>query len=216
MVSSTTEIQDYLKSCQSAFWQAVFRAETDYLLRHITPGEEILSVGCGPAIIESALSAHGCRVTGLDVSREALDRAPDAIRTVVGRAEEMPFPADSFDAVIYVASLQFVENFAAALHGTRRVLRPRGKLLAMLLNPAAQFFQTKLLDPNSYLHHIRHMDLQAIEKAIAADFSVLSEYHLGIRGEVLFPSQDPREAALYIVRGWLKTAPGSRRPAKSP
>jgi hypothetical protein len=86
----------------------------------------------------------------------------------------------------------------------------------MLLNPASQFFQTKLLDPNSYRHHIRHLDLQAIENAIAADFIVQSEYHLGIRGEVLFPSQDPREAALYIVRGWLKNAPGSRHPAQSP
>jgi ubiquinone/menaquinone biosynthesis C-methylase UbiE len=215
-LNTPTEIEDYLKSCQSAFWQAVFRAESDYLLRHITPGKEILSVGCGPAIIESALSAHGCRVTGLDVSREALGRAPDPIRAVVGRAEDMPFPADSFDAVIYVASLQFIENFEEALRGTRQVLRPRGKLLAMLLNPASQFFQTKLLDPNSYLHHIRHMDLQAIEKAIAADFIVQSEYHLGIRGEVLFPSQDPREAALYTVRGGLKTASGFRHPAKLP
>lgn len=203
-LNAATEIKDYLKSCQSTFWQAVFRAESEYLLQHITPGEEILSVGCGPAVIESALSAHGCRVTGLDVSRDALDQAPDSVRTVVGRAEDMPFATDSFDAVIYVASLQFIENMEKALHRTSRVLRPHGKLLAMLLNPASQFFKAKLRDPNSYLRHIRHIDLKAIENAIGANFSVQTKYHLGIRGEAIFPSQDPREAALYIVRGVKK------------
>lgn len=161
-------------------------------------------MGCGPAIIESALSAHGYRVTGLDISREALGRAPDSVRTVVGRAEVMPFAADSFDAVIYVASLQFIENMEKALHRTSRVLRPHGRLLVMLLNPASQFCKTKLGDPNSYLRHIRHIDLKAVETAIAAHFSVQTEYHLGIREEAIFPSQDPREAALYIVRGVKK------------
>jgi len=204
-VRTISEIEGYLKSCQTVFWQAVFRAETDYLLQHVAGGDEILSVGCGPAIIESALSAHGCRVTGLDVSPEALGRAPDTIRTVVARAEDMPFPADSFDAVIYVASLQFIENYEKALHRTTRVLRPHGKLLALLLNPASQFFKAKLLDPNSYLRHIRHTDLKAVENAVAAHFIVQTEYYLGVKGEAIFPSQDPREAVLYILRGAKRT-----------
>lgn len=74
----------------------------------------------------------------------------------------------------------------------------------MLLNPASKFFKAKLRDPNSYLRHIRHIDLKVIENAIASDFTFQTEYHLGIQGEVLFPSQDPREAALYIVRGVKK------------
>jgi tetratricopeptide (TPR) repeat protein len=76
---------------------------------------------------------------------------------------------------------------------------------ALLLNPASQFFKAKLLDPNSYLRHIRHTDLKAVENAIAAHFIVQTEYYLGVKGEAIFPSQDPREAVLYIVRGAKRT-----------
>lgn len=200
----SSDIERYLASCQSIFWQAVFRAEIDYLLQHVAAGEDILSVGCGPAIIESALSAHGCRITGLDVSAEALGRAPDYIRTVVARAEEMPFPPSAFDAVLYVASLQFIQNYRKALHKTARVLRPRGRLLVLLLNPASRFFKEKLQDPNSYVRHIKHTDLKAIEDAVREAFTVQTEYHLGVREDVIFPSRDPAEAVLYIIRGTKK------------
>ena len=117
-MSGCLESERYLESCQTEFWQGVFRAEIDHLTRHLEGSEDILSVGCGPAIIESGLSERGFRVTGLDVSRETLNCAPDHIRTVAARAEDMPFPESSFDAVIYIASLQFIENYRKAIEQT--------------------------------------------------------------------------------------------------
>ena len=148
-MSGSQEIERYLKSCQTEFWQGVFRAELDYLTRHLEGSEDILSVGCGPAIIESGLSERGFRVTGLDVSRETLNCAPDRIRTVAARAEDMPFPESSFDAVIYIASLQFIEDFRKAIEKTERVLRPDGKLIVMLLNPGSTFFRDRVRNANS-------------------------------------------------------------------
>jgi hypothetical protein len=52
---------------------------------------------------------------GLDVSAETLDGAPDGLRAVVGRAEELSFPDHAFDAVIFVASLQFVDDYRQAV-----------------------------------------------------------------------------------------------------
>jgi SAM-dependent methyltransferase len=205
-MSGRPEIERYLESCRTEFWQGVFRAELDYLTRRLEGSEDILSVGCGPAIIESGLSERGFSVTGLDVSRETLNCAPDRIRTVAARAEEMPFPESSFDAVIYIASLQFIEDYRKAIDKTERVLRPDGKLLAMLLNPGSAFFRDRVRNAGSYVRKIRHRDIDEIERVIAETFRVETEYFLGVKGESLFESRDAAEAALYVIRGTRKVA----------
>jgi ubiquinone/menaquinone biosynthesis C-methylase UbiE len=193
-----------MQSCRTEFWQRIFRIELEYILKHLVKGEEVLSVGCGPAIIESALSECGFSITGLDVSQEALDCAPDSVRTVAARAEDMPFPASSFDAVIYVASLQFIENYRKAIEETTRVLRPEGTLLVMLLNPESNLFKARLRDPNSYVRKMRHTDLREIEEVIAENYGVHREYFLGVKGDAIFESRDVPDAVLYIIKGIRK------------
>jgi ubiquinone/menaquinone biosynthesis C-methylase UbiE len=206
--SGTTErpndVQTYLQSCRTEFWQKVFRAELEYLLPHLEGSRDVLSIGCGPAIIESGLSERGFRVTGLDVSQEALACAPDHIRTIAGRAEDMNFPKSSFDAVIYVASLQFIEDYKKAVEKTAQVLRPAGKLIVMLLNPQSAFFKEKAQDPTSYVRKIRHTNLEEIERAIAEHFQIQTEYFMGLRGGDIFASRELAEAALYVIRGTKK------------
>jgi len=200
-MSECLEIERYLKTCQTEFWQGVFRAELDYLTRHLEGSEDILSVGCGPAIIESGLSERGFRVTGLDVSRETLSCVPDRIRTVAARAEDRPFPESPVDAVIYIASMQFIENYRKAIEKTARVLRPDGKIIVMLLNPASVFFRDRIRNASSYVRKIRHKDINEIERRIAEKFQVQTEYFLGVKGENIFESRDAADAALYIIRG---------------
>jgi len=203
-MSGSKNIDRYMQSCRTEFWQGVFRIELESILQYLVKGEEVLSVGCGPAIIESALSECGFSITGLDVSQETLDCAPDSVRTVAARAEDMPFPASSFDAVIYVASLQFIEDYRKALEQTARVLRPEGRLIVLLLNPESDFFKRKLRDPNSYVRKIKHTELKGIEEVIAEHFNVHSEYLLGVKGDAIFESLDLTDAVLYIIRGTRK------------
>ena len=193
-----------MQSCRTEFWKKVFEAELHYILQELKGTKDVLSVGCGPAIIETGLSEHGFNVTGLDISKEALDQAPDSIRTVVGSAENMNFADSSFDAAIYVASLQFIEKYKEAIKQTARVLRPGGKLLAMLLNPQSQFFKEKTGNPASYINKIKHTDLKEIERTIAEYFSVKTEYFLGIKGQQIFESQQPNLASLYVIKGKKK------------
>lgn len=203
-MQQTEESAQYLKSCRSEFWQKVFAAELGYLLQRLNPGDEVLSVGCGPAHIESGLAAHGFRVVGLDVSREALACAPDSVRSVVASAEEMPFPDASFDVVLYIASLQFIENYRTALERTARVLKPGGRVIAMLLNPVSEFFKTRYASEGSYVRKLRHADLQKLEQAAAEWFDTQGEYFMGIDGEELFDSADSTTAALYVIKGVKK------------
>ena len=204
MKKDSSEIQRYLQSCRTEFWLKVFRAELEYLLQHLEGSREVLSIGCGPAIIESGLSERGFRVTGMDVSQEALACAPDHIRTIAGRAEDMSFPKSSFDAVIYVASLQFIEDYRKAVEKTAHVLRPAGKLIVVLLNPQSAFFKEKAQDPASYVRKICHTNLEEIEGAIAEHFHMQTEYFMGVRDGNIFESRETTEASLYVIRGTRK------------
>jgi len=194
----------YLESCKTEFWQKVFDAELRYILSELKGAKDVLSIGCGPAIIEARLAEHGFNVTGLDISKEALNQAPDNIRTVVGSAEKMNFAGSSFDAVIYVASLQFIEKYKEAIKQTAHVLRAGGKLLVMLLNPKSEFFKEKASNPSSYVNKIKHTDLTKIEKTIAEYFSVQSEYFLGVKAGEIFETGDSNLAGLYVVKGKKK------------
>ena len=199
------DMKKYLQSCKSEFWKNIFEVELEYILHELKGIKDVLSVGCGPAIIETGLVEHGFNVIGMDVSKEALGQAPDSIRTVVGLAENMDFAAKSFDAVIYVASLQFIKKYREAVKQTVCVLRPGGRIVVMLLNPDCEFFKEKTKKPNSYINNIKHTNLMEIEKAVADYFSIKTEYFLGIKGREIFQSLDSNTASLYVIKGTKKS-----------
>lgn len=200
-VTGAEDSQRYLRACRSKFWSQVFAAESEYLLQHLHPGDKILSVGCGPAHIEGGLGEKGFFVVGMDISHGALAVAPGALKPILACAEKMPFADAAFDVVLFIVSLQFVENEWQAVAETARVLRPGGRIVAMLLNPASAFYRRKQTETDSYVHGIRHIDLCELESAIAERFETRSEFILGIDGPRIFPSTDPETAALYVVRG---------------
>ena len=70
-------MEKYLQSCKSEFWKNAFKAELDYLLHQLKGTKGVLSVGCGPAIMEAGLAERGFDVTGMDISKEVLGCAPD-------------------------------------------------------------------------------------------------------------------------------------------
>jgi len=199
-----TEFQRYENVCRTKFWQDIFRHEIEYITAQVEEGEEILSVGCGPAIIESTLSSRGYKITGLDVSREALNCAPDNIRTVAARAEEMPFENCSFDAVVYIASLQFIEDYKKAIKRTSSVLRPDGLLILMLLNTESAFVTEKIEDPDSYMNRIKHRDNRKIQHLIGKYFDIETEYRIGVQCERVFDDRNQKSALLYIIKGRKK------------
>ena len=56
------------------------------------------------------------------------------IRVVFGKAEELPFPDLSFDLVLFVTSLCFVQNVEQALSESHRILSPAGSIVVGFLD----------------------------------------------------------------------------------
>lgn len=64
----------------------------------------VLDLGCGDGTISNALVARGAKVTGIDISREALRYF--AGRGVVASLDHLPLPTRSFDLVICAEVLE--------------------------------------------------------------------------------------------------------------
>jgi demethylmenaquinone methyltransferase / 2-methoxy-6-polyprenyl-1,4-benzoquinol methylase len=107
----------------------------------VAPDDTVLDVATGTAAVAIELVRRtGCRVVGLDQSREMLEtgrrRVAGAgldgrIDLVEGRAEQLPFGDASFDGLTFTYLLRYVADPEATLRELARVVRP-GRTIAML------------------------------------------------------------------------------------
>ena len=106
-----------------------------FLVSRVPPGSEVLDVATGTGAVARLLLERGCTVTGLDQSPGMLavarPRLGDRARFVEGRAESLPFPDASFDALTVTYLLRYVDEPGEVLRELARVVRPGG-VVAML------------------------------------------------------------------------------------
>jgi ubiquinone/menaquinone biosynthesis C-methylase UbiE len=111
------------------------------------PAARILEIGFGPGIGIATLAETVPRghVTGVDPSRvmhrHAERRNAKAIRDgrvtlVEAGAEDLPFPADSFDAAMMIDNLHFWPDPLAGLTELRRVLRSAARVVCAFTPPS--------------------------------------------------------------------------------
>ena len=100
----------------------------------LKPGQRVLDAGSGGGILINQLVArYKVKGAGLDLSALALKRAREAGSKAItykrGVLEKMPFPAQSFDAVVSFDVLEHVEGKGQAIAEIVRVLKPGGRAL---------------------------------------------------------------------------------------
>jgi ubiquinone/menaquinone biosynthesis C-methylase UbiE len=102
----------------------------DWLVGHRPPGARVLDLGAGTGKGTLAVAALGLAPTAVDPSPEMLAqlqaRQP-GVPVVVGAAESIPLPDNSFDAVICLQAWHWFDSPAAARE-CARVLGPDGSL----------------------------------------------------------------------------------------
>jgi len=100
----------------------------------VAAGQRVLDVACGTGALTRTVAARvgpAGTALGLDANPEmlAVARRLDApIEWLDGRAEALPLPDASVDAVVSQFGLMFFDDRVRALREMRRVLRPRGRL----------------------------------------------------------------------------------------
>jgi demethylmenaquinone methyltransferase/2-methoxy-6-polyprenyl-1,4-benzoquinol methylase len=111
-----------------------------------------LDVATGPAGVALQLVERSrARVTGIDLSDEMLRRGQanvrrasrdDRITLVLGRAEQLPFPDATFDALTFTYLLRYVADPQGTLAELARVVRPGGVVASLeFAVPANRFWR---------------------------------------------------------------------------
>jgi demethylmenaquinone methyltransferase/2-methoxy-6-polyprenyl-1,4-benzoquinol methylase len=98
----------------------------------------VLDVATGPAGVALQIAERtGAEVTGVDLTEPMLRRglanvkrhgAEDRIRLLVGRGEQLPFAAETFDALAFTYLLRYVADPAATIAEMVRVVKPGGMI----------------------------------------------------------------------------------------
>lgn len=102
-----------------------------------TTNASLLEVGYGSGVFMPSWSAYAAHLAGVDVHER-----PDAVAAVLRRhgldadlrhasVTEMPFDDGSFDRVVAVSALEFVDDLHAAALEMRRVLRRDGRVVVI-------------------------------------------------------------------------------------
>jgi ubiquinone/menaquinone biosynthesis C-methylase UbiE len=100
----------------------------------------ILDIGCGPAMITTAFDAGPIEYYGVDVSQEMIKEGVDRFghdrrfRFSLGRIEELPFRDSFFDVVLCLGIIEYVLEGHVAISEIARVLKPKGIVIATMLN----------------------------------------------------------------------------------
>jgi ubiquinone/menaquinone biosynthesis C-methylase UbiE len=144
-------------------------------------GKELLEIGCGPGIDSVQLATAGARFNAVDLTPQAvsLTRQHLALRGLTGNvqeanAEQLPFPADTFDIVYSHGVLHHTVNTEGAIAEVRRVLKPGGRAIIMLYHSRSWFWwlskwtRTPVEHADADAPIVRAYTIPEIEKMFAA------------------------------------------------
>jgi demethylmenaquinone methyltransferase/2-methoxy-6-polyprenyl-1,4-benzoquinol methylase len=131
-------LAEILSMGQNGQWRS---AMTSRVTGNVPAGGVILDVASGTAGVALQLAERtGARVIGVDLTEQMLRQGQrrvaaagmrDRITLAAGRAEQLPFPDASVDALTFTYLLRYVEDPQATLAELARVLKPGGVMASL-------------------------------------------------------------------------------------
>lgn len=131
-------LEEVLSFGQNYRWRS---AMVDAVTAQDPAPERVLDVATGTAGVALMLADRTeATVTGIDLTEEMLrvgrdrvtkDSRDDRIHLLCGRAEQLPFPDATFDALTFTYLLRYVADPAATVRELARVVRPGGMVASL-------------------------------------------------------------------------------------
>jgi ubiquinone/menaquinone biosynthesis C-methylase UbiE len=126
----TSPIGSLIKKFEVELIQDLLRPQKD---------EMILDAGCGTGIFTTDILSCGSQVIGLDISLPMLLHAGRKLKgypfqMVLADILNLPFPKNSFDKVVSVTALEFVEDAKGAVGELFRITKRGGCIVVATLN----------------------------------------------------------------------------------
>lgn len=194
------DVETYSQFYETAFGQAVVRAEGEIIRDYLGDCLRILDVGCGEGAFEKALS--DLPITGIDTALDMIRKAKQKGGVLLqGKGENLPFPGHCFDAVFFVTSLEFMEDYKKALEEALRVVTKKGRLLILLLNRESQYFMDHYIKPHSTFRKAQAISPRRVKRHLEArNASVDMQCAIGIEKESVFDTTDPNLASIVVIK----------------
>ena len=118
----------------------IFAPGRDAAVKHLglAPNDSVLEVGIGTGL-NLPLYPPSCRLTGIDLSQEMLDKAIERVQTLampnvtlkVMDATALDFGDDEFDKAMATYTISAVPDPVAVLREMRRVVKPGGVIVVL-------------------------------------------------------------------------------------
>ena len=90
----------------------------------------VLDLGCGPGVVSRAARPHVGRLIGMDNSKEMLLQCDGDFNIMLGDAEDIPFPDQTFDKVLVRNVFHHMTfNLLGGARETLRVLKMGGQII---------------------------------------------------------------------------------------
>jgi len=113
------------------------------------PGEIILDAGCGTGVFTLDILSLGSKVIGIDISLPMLVQAGKKLKgfpfpMVLADVLNLPFPENSFDKVVSMTTLEFIEDGKGAVEELFRVTKKGGYIVVGTLNRLSPWASSRI------------------------------------------------------------------------
>lgn len=143
--------------------------------------EKVLDIGSGTGTFSVWMANKGLKVTGIDQSKEMIKVAQEKaekenleIDYVLGDAHKLPFADETFDLVVSVTAIEFVDDPKSVLKEAMRVLKPNGRLVIGALakeSPWGELYEELVEeDPNSLFAKAHFFTEEEIPSLLSQQF----------------------------------------------
>ncbi len=114
-----------------------FNILSQQIISLIAP-KKILDIGCAKGFLVSFFRTKGVEAFGVDISEYAINESSNTIRPFLHKVdlnrEVLPFPKSSFDCVVCMGTLEYVEEQDYLLEEIKRVITEKGTILITTIN----------------------------------------------------------------------------------